>query len=101
MGLERSAPTSWEWMEIGLEERRKSGLASFWHPANRKVTPRKRRRGRRYHPVAMEPSGRRTRHREPCSTGSDEASDRCAAARTRLDAFEVTGSIPWRARYRL
>ncbi len=29
MGLDRSAPISWAWMEMGLDERKKSGLASF------------------------------------------------------------------------
>ena len=33
IGLVRLAPISWAWMEIGLDARKKSGLASFWSPA--------------------------------------------------------------------
>ena len=47
MGLEWAAPTSWAWIEIGLELSKNWGLASFCRPAKRKVTPRKSRRGRR------------------------------------------------------
>ena len=62
MGLERAAPTSWAWIEVGLAFLRNWGLASFWSPAKRKVTPRKSRRGRRTQPVATVPSGRVTDH---------------------------------------
>ena len=62
MGLEREAPTSWAWIEVGLAFSRNWGLASFWSPAKRKVTPRKSRSGRRNHPVATVPSGLVTDH---------------------------------------
>ena len=74
--------------------RKKSGLASFWSPAKRKVTPRKSRRGTRNHPVAMVPSGLRSAHKSTGSgpTGIVPAPSDAAGA---CDAFEVTGSIPW------
>ena len=93
MGLARSAPISWAWMEMGLEDRKKSGLANFCNPAKRNVIPRKRRRGSRYQPVAMVPSGPRTAHSDQWA-GSSGAPRRAAAARARLEAFDVTDPIP-------
>src|SRR5271166_3442118 len=57
---------------MGLEARKKSGLASFWSPANRNVTPRNRRSGIRYQPAAMVPSEPRSCHMSP---GVDLASE--------------------------
>jgi len=36
IGLEWVAPSSWAWIEMGLDDLRKSGLVSFWSPAYRK-----------------------------------------------------------------
>ncbi len=94
MGLERSAPMSWAWMEMGLEERKKSGLASFWSPAKRKVTPRKSRSGSRYQPVAILPSGPRRLHMEVPSAAPSSDPCRAVAARTRRAELEVNGSFP-------
>ena len=33
MGLERTAPTSWAWIDVGLVVSRNCGLANFWRPA--------------------------------------------------------------------
>src|ERR1700678_1705856 len=62
IGLRWVDPTSWAWIEMGLEFLRKLGLASFWRPAYRKVTPRNRRSGMRTQPVTREPSGRWIAH---------------------------------------
>ncbi len=88
-GLERAAPASWAWIEAGLELRKKAGLASFWRPAKRKVTPRKSRRGMSTHPVATVPSERCTVHMDSAPDVAVGAWDRAAAERTRLDELEV------------
>ena len=99
IGLVWLAPSSCAWMEIRLEARKKIGLASFWSPANRKVTPRKRRRGSTYHPAATEPSVPRTPHVHPTRRRSTLRSVRAApvALTTRLPCpgryrFPVAGS---------
>ncbi len=94
MGLEWEAPTSWAWIEDGLELLRKSGLANFWIPAKRKVTPRNTRSGISSHPVATVPSGRFSDHMESVAGPSTWGWDRALAERTRLDAFEVTARVP-------
>src|SRR5664280_1997808 len=48
-GLVCDDAMSCAWIEIGLADRKKFGLASFCRPAYTKVTPRKRRSGRRAH----------------------------------------------------
>ena len=56
------APTSWAWIEVGLALLKNWGLASFWRPAKKKVTPRNSRSGSSNHPVGTVPSGRVTDH---------------------------------------
>ena len=45
------------WMLDGLLASRKLGLASFWSPANKNVTPMKTRSGSRAHPASAQPRG--------------------------------------------
>src|SRR5665213_1545626 len=82
-------------MEAGLELLKNWGLASFWRPAKRNVTPRNRRRGISTQPVTTVPSGCRMVHMGSWTAAAGRFCVREAAARARLDALDVTGLSPW------
>src|SRR6202051_2009628 len=75
MGLTRAAEANWAWIEVGFEESKNPGSASFWSPAKVKVPPRKSRKGNSAQP-AMEvangggPSRPQARRHPPESGGA-------------------------------
>ena len=78
IGLRRAAEANWAWIDVGFDESKKPGLASFWRPAKTKVPPRKSRRGSSAHPAMDVARGGGPRRAQTWRTGGP----RCGPGRT-------------------
>ena len=94
MGLERAAPTSWAWIEVGLDVLEELGVGQLLEAGEEEGHPHEQPEGHQEPPGghrSVRPGDRPHAGRARCPT-RPIGSPRPASA---LEALPVTGSIPW------